>query len=303
MKFDITQMKYLINIVECGFNLSLASKKIHISQSALSQFILNFENEEQMKLFERKNGRLDGLTHVGQMIYESAQEIVKEYNSLKEKLEIEAGKHRGLIRIGLPSLILRIYFTSFFTQIMLENPDVYIEVVEDGSINLRKRLIEKELDLAILVHPTNLDVNKFEQQIIQVNEMAAFMDVNHPLAKKDRLEWSDLKDYPLSTFTKTFTTHELIQEKLEKEGIKDNILFSSSSWDYLVEGTKDTSLVTLLPAPVNNYITQDQNVMKRFNDPLPFNFYICRHSLAEHPALKENLYNHIIDLFYQPKEA
>ncbi len=39
MGMDIVQMGYFINIVENNCNLSLAAKKIHISQSALSQFI------------------------------------------------------------------------------------------------------------------------------------------------------------------------------------------------------------------------------------------------------------------------
>ena len=76
MPMDITQMNYLINIVECGCNLSLAAKKIHISQSALSQFVTNFENDEEVLLFNRRNGRLDGLTESGERIFRYAQEIV-----------------------------------------------------------------------------------------------------------------------------------------------------------------------------------------------------------------------------------
>ncbi|EFR30515.1 LysR family transcriptional regulator [Eremococcus coleocola] len=302
MKFDITQMEYFVNIVECGFNLSLASKKIHISQSALSQFITNFEKEQQVDLFERKNGRLDSLTAIGQVIYEASQEIVREYQLLREKIEIEAGKHQGTIRVGLPSLILRFYFASFFTQIMLENPDIYIEVVEDGSIGLRKKLIDKELDLAVLIEPTNLDPNKFEQQIIQVDQMAAFMDIHHPLSEKVSIDWKDLKQYPISTFSKSFTTYDLVQERLEKEKLSGNILMFSSSWDYLVECTQQTDLITILPAPIKRYINKEKNIMRPINNYIPFNFYICRPSLPEHPILKEELYNRIIELFYQPVE-
>ena len=53
---DIIQMYYFINIVECNYNLSLAAKKIHISQPALSQFISNFEREKELnkKFKDRK---------------------------------------------------------------------------------------------------------------------------------------------------------------------------------------------------------------------------------------------------------
>ncbi|CAM1671143.1 hypothetical protein SMIE22_19480 [Streptococcus mitis] len=49
-------MNYFINIIECGCNLSIAAKKIHISQSALSQFVTNFEATEGVQLFHRKMG-------------------------------------------------------------------------------------------------------------------------------------------------------------------------------------------------------------------------------------------------------
>lgn len=69
-------MTYFINIVECGCNLSIAAKKIHISQSALSQFVTNFESTEGVQLFNRRNGRLESLTEAGGKIYRFATEIV-----------------------------------------------------------------------------------------------------------------------------------------------------------------------------------------------------------------------------------
>lgn len=51
MDTDIVQIGYLINIVEYRYNLSLAVKKIHISQSDLSQFITHFEASEGIQLF------------------------------------------------------------------------------------------------------------------------------------------------------------------------------------------------------------------------------------------------------------
>ena len=72
IRMDIQQLYYFNNIVECDYNLSLAAKKIHISQPALSQFISNFENEKDVQLFNRKQGRLNSLTRAGEMIYQYA---------------------------------------------------------------------------------------------------------------------------------------------------------------------------------------------------------------------------------------
>lgn len=105
-------MNYFINIIECGCNLSIAAKKIHISQSALSQFVTNFEAAEGVQLFNRKNGRLESLTEAGRKIYRYATEIVNRHEEMLSMIHIEAQKQKGTINFGIPSLILRVYFAS-----------------------------------------------------------------------------------------------------------------------------------------------------------------------------------------------
>lgn len=301
MKLDLTQMEYFINIVECGFNLSLASKKIHISQSALSQFVTNFERDNQIELFIRRKGRLVELTPIGEMIFNESQLILNQVSNLLNNIQREANKQKGTIRIGIPSLILRVYFSSFFTTYMFENPDIHIEIVEEGSIRLRKMLLDDEIDLAVLIDPTSLDTRHFNQQIIQMDEMAAFMDRKHPLAKKEKLEWQDIGSYPLATFYKSFTTQNLVTEKLKKIKSKSEIITTSASWDYLIEATTDNEMITILPSPVAEYCDPKTHVVKRFVDPLPFNFYICRRTQESYPVIENTIFFEIIDLFYQPK--
>ena len=232
MRMDINQMNYFINIVECGCNLSLAAKKIHISQSALSQFITNFEKEEEVELFKRKNGRLDGLTESGEKIYRYAQEITQKSIEMEELVKREASKQKGTIRLGVPSLILRVYLSTYLPNFVLEHPDIRIEVTEGGCNDLRHMLINNDLDYAFLIEPTNLDLKGFEQHVIDINEMTAFMDANHPLAADDLLNWSQLKPYSLATFNDTFTTHLQVKSKLTENNVPNDVMFTSASWDY-----------------------------------------------------------------------
>lgn len=154
---DITQLSYFIKIVESGFNLSLAARKIHITQSALSQMITNFETEEELLLFERRNGRFEQLTPSGKLLYEYALEIVSKYEEMKDMIRRESLKQKGTIRIGMPSAILRMYFLSFLPQFILEHPELEIEIIEGGAKDLKKKLLKNELDLAVLVDPARLD--------------------------------------------------------------------------------------------------------------------------------------------------
>lgn len=300
MPMDITQMNYLINIVECGCNLSLAAKKIHISQSALSQFVSNFENDEEVLLFNRRNGRLDGLTESGERIYRYAQDIVSKAFEMQEVIQRESSRQKGTIRIGLPSLILRVYFSNFFPNFSIENPDISLEVTEAGSQVLRTLLLNDDIDYAIVIEPTNLDLKTYEQHVIQLDEMAAFMDIDHPLAKKDQLEWNDLNGYQLATFSKTFTTHQIISDKIHKTKTEAEIVYTSDSWDYLIESTRGNEVVTLLPKPVDQYINRNEFKVIQFRDFVPFNFTLVRPHNKKYGSIETEVYERILRFFYEP---
>jgi DNA-binding transcriptional LysR family regulator len=300
---DINQLKYFINIVECGFNLSLAARKIHISQSALSQFITNFENDEQLILFNRKqNGRLESLTSAGQKIYQHAQRIVALYDEMEETVRRESARQRGTIRIGIPSLVLRVFFSSFIPKFIFENKHIQIEFVEDGTLELRKMLIEKELNCAVLIEPTNLDLQKFDEHVIQIDEMTAFCSTNHPLSSQNTLDWEDIMAYPLATFNKNFMTYRLVREKIDKIDKTKSIQFLSSSWDYLIEATVETDIVTILPAPIHTYLIDEQIQQRKFADPIPFNVHLCRPIKDKYSAVEQMVYESILDYFYQPMD-
>ena len=55
-------MEYLVEIVSSNFNIAAASQKLYVSQYAISQFIINFENQNEVDLFVRKTGRITNLT-------------------------------------------------------------------------------------------------------------------------------------------------------------------------------------------------------------------------------------------------
>ncbi|HFR3672320.1 TPA: LysR family transcriptional regulator [Streptococcus suis] len=273
---DIVQMGYLINIVECRCNLSLAAKKIHISQSALSQFITHFEASEGIQLFNRKNGRLDGLTEAGRMVYRFATEIIARYEEMQDLIQKEAAKQQGTIRLGVPSVILRAYFSQLLPTFYINYPNLNIEIFEGGGLNLWKKFTDNELNIALLIEPTNLDDKKYEQHLIHKDEYIALMDKDHPLAGKEWIEWTDLQSYPMTTFNQNFTSYSNITQKLKDENVTIQRLHLSSSWDYLVAATAGNDIISILPSSIEELIDESQFTVVRFRDALPFNIWLCR---------------------------
>lgn len=297
---DITQLNYFINIVECGCNLSLTAKKIHISQSALSQLITNFEREEDLELFYRKNGRLEELTPSGKRLYNSALMIVKAYEEMKDMVRKESAKQKGTIRVGIPSLILRVFFSNFFPKFIVENPEIKIEIVENGCNELRRMFLQKDLDYVVVIEPTNLDTKSFEEHAIQIDELTAFMSPEHPLANEEKISWNKIEEYPLATFNESFVTNDLVKRKLVEYHLNPAITFTSSSWDFLIETTHHSDTIAVLPSPIRRYLSTTDYVEKSFKDPIPFNVLLCRPIKDAYSNVETYLHESILGYFYQP---
>lgn len=299
---DITQLSYFIKVVESGCNLSLAARKIHITQPALSQMITNFETEEELLLFERRNGRFEELTPSGKLLYEYAVEIVAKYEEMKAMIRRESLKQKGTIRIGIPSAVLRMYFLSFLPKFILDHKELQIEIVEGGAKDLTKKLVENDLDLAVLVDPADLDLKSFEQQVIQIDEFVAYMRYGHPLSEQKSLVWEDLKDYPLGTFNESYTTFDLVSKRLKQHLKQPRLQFTGDSLEYLMDLTGHSDIIVILQNAMYRLADQSVVTKREIKDPLQFVLLLCRPVKNFYSPEEKFLYESILEFFYQPVE-
>ena len=66
-------------------NLSKAAERLFVGQSTLSQFIAREENQLGIKLFSRKDGKLE-LTYAGKLYAKTWSEILESQNALFRKI-------------------------------------------------------------------------------------------------------------------------------------------------------------------------------------------------------------------------
>lgn len=265
---NIEQLHYFVTIVDCNCNLSEASKKIHISQPALSQMIKSFEEKENVLLFERSHGRLERLSPTGEIFYTYSLNLIEQYDIMMQHLREDATKLKGKIKIGIPPLVLSTVFSEVASELILKNPDIKFEIAEIGAYNLRKSLILQEIDIAILLKPTTMNLANIEEVLLVENELCAFMYYTNPLASQEFLQWSQLHNHPMAIFDSSFMIHHQLMRSFEMKKIKPNILITSASWDFLLRSTIRTSLVTILPSPIADCFSSTQVKRVKFAQPI-----------------------------------
>lgn len=294
---EIKQLKNFLEIVDTNFNISETSKKIHISQPALSKMILNFEREENIQLFERSFGRLKKLTPAGEVFYYNAVELLKQYDEMMENLRSAATQIKGRIRIGIPPLVLTVLFSEIIPKLILKYPNIQFDIIELGALELKKSLVLQEVDIAILLNPVDFNKDFIEKVIIADDDLFAFMNCDNKLANRKSLHWSDLNNEDIAIFSESFMISHYLMRKFESESIKPNIKIKSNSWDYLLYSTKTNNLITILPYPISTFVCYENLVKLNFYDPLNWEVILCRHIKTHYSRIENLIYEELISYF------
>ena len=299
---DINQLKYFIAIVENDLNLSVASKKLHISQPALSKYIIKFEEEEKVKLFERNHGRLTGLTSAGENFYANAQIVIEKHDNLMKEFREHGSLIKGTVRIGIPPLILTVLFTEVMAELIRLNVGIRFIIIEKGAFELRKMLLLDELDIAVLLHPTNLNQLLFKEEIIREDELTAFMSKENPLASKSSIEWTDLKGKDLAVFNETFMIHHQLMRKFQSLKMDPKISLMSGSWDFLLEVTRTSTFITILPAPIKEHFSFKDVTEVPFKNPISWQVLLTYKQKSHYTRIEEYTIDSIIRYFRENRK-
>lgn len=145
---DTEQLKTLIAIADSG-SFTRAANEVNRTQAAVSMQMRRLEETIGRSLFT-KSGRNNRLTGDGEHLLEYARRIVALNNEAMTVLtEPELAGH---VRIGTPDDYAERFLPRIFARFARTHPLVEIEIICDASTALHRRILEDELDLAIVTH-------------------------------------------------------------------------------------------------------------------------------------------------------
>ena len=167
---DIRTLQYFVAVVECG-NISIAAKKLHMTQPPLSKQIQNLESELNVVLMERGPRNIT-LTAAGKKLYEYALSIIDISNiAVHDIRDFSTGK-KGTLRIGCASSCSHHLLSIISEDFSVKYPDITYQVFEKNTFELVELLEQNIIEIAILrsPFPNNVSLN-FE--IITSEKMVA----------------------------------------------------------------------------------------------------------------------------------
>ncbi|MCB7319336.1 LysR family transcriptional regulator [Lacrimispora sp. 210928-DFI.3.58] len=209
----LTQLQYFLSVYEHQ-NITRAAEELHISQPSITTALKELENEYHVNLFHRINKKMY-LTEEGQLFYTYATKILKDVEELEDSIRDITG-NRNRIKLGLPLQVGAFLLPLLIGDFRSLYPQISLELVECGAMDIINRLLQEELDIAIAFIEN--DSTLLNQSPLFETEICFCVSYDHPLAEKKQVTFQETCEYPTVMFSDGSYTHKRIFRMAEKEG-------------------------------------------------------------------------------------
>lgn len=197
------QLQYFLTAAQC-LSITMAAKKLYLSQSALSRQIQSLEDELGNRLFVRNKQTLT-LTPSGSVLYQKLPDLMKQVNAVLTEAKDAATVYEGVLRIGIlddhdMSEILR----PLLSQLERRLPNIEITLTRLPLSDLFRAISDGTLDIVYTYDFSLEGTTDFVSVEAQKVDLCVMLHRQHPLTGKIALTLEDICEERLVQLSSDF---------------------------------------------------------------------------------------------------
>ena len=230
MNVSLELYRFFCEVAKIG-NVTKAADELYVSQSAVSQAIMQLEERLGCKLFDR-NKRGMRLTTEGEVLYSHVNNAVSIIENAQEKISKMKSLHEGEITIGASDTVCSLFLLPYLEKFNAEYPEIHISVINRTTWELIRLLKNGTVDMSFINLPIEDDVTLEITPSMQVQD--CFVVGNKYAHLTDSaLQLRDLLKYPIIMLEKSSNSRKQLDSFL-------------SSYDLEIKPTMELESLSLL---------------------------------------------------------
>ncbi len=268
---NIQQLEYLI-AVDKYKHFGKAAQACFITQPTLSAMVQKFEDELEVKIFDRTSHPIR-TTDVGVQIIEQAKTVVDAVMELKNKASLLNNVLSGRINLGIIPTVSSFILPSEIFDFLNKNSKIEMNVREMTTDNVIKALKSGELDAGIIATPYS-EAEEFFADFLFNEELMVYSANEEANAKKD--QYITPEDIDLNRFWLLEEGNCLRKQtenicQLKESSLKPkNLDFMASNINTLIQMVSKIGGMTVLPELAIQQLSEDQKTKtSHFRKPFP----------------------------------
>lgn len=264
---NIQQIDYVLAVNELK-SFSKAAAQCFIGQPTLSTMIAKFEDEIEIKIFDRSTKPIS-ITKEGIEIIRQLKIIKKEIENLAETKNALKGQLTGTLKIGIIPTVATYLLPLFLKEFIQQFPDIYFTVSELTTAQIAEQIHNRSLDIGIISIPLK-DKNLLETPLF--HEPFLLYDMQNK--KQQKIEVANIDTNRLWLLEEGHCMRTQVNTICEADNRNchnnSNLEYKSGSINTLLKFVKLNDGLTLIPyLSALEMSDQDQKRLYTFKEPVP----------------------------------
>ena len=229
---QLHQLVYFVAVADTR-HFTRAAEQVRVAQPSLSQQIRALEHDLGAPLFHRIRGNVS-LTEAGETLLPIARRILADTETARLAIRELDELDRGRVRLGAPPSLCTGLLPAMLAAFRRRYPGIRLELQESGSGDLRERLVEGALDLALLAGTRTAADAGLTATPLLLEELVVISPADAPVAG-DRLGIEELADVPLVMFRRGYDVREATVNACRAAGFEPSFAIEGGEMDAVLE--------------------------------------------------------------------
>ncbi|MGH8811072.1 MAG: LysR family transcriptional regulator [Advenella sp.] len=240
---------------------------INVTQPAVSKVLSEMEKELGLKLFERTPKGVTP-TIYGESLIKHARQLLKGYNDARDDLkDLIAGK-KSRLRVGVLSNVVSALLPLSVALLKRQSPGTNVLLREGTMERLLPQMLQGEIDIIVGRLAEKHSLPELESKVLAQEPVVLVTRPLHPLLLQDRLDWSDIMQYPWVLPSSEGLLHEPLERTFEQQGLSmPSDFVEALSIEFVIAYLQLTDAIATMTRDIADYYRQRSQLAL-----IPFNF-------------------------------
>lgn len=228
----LQQLRYIWEVAHHDLNVSATAQSLYTSQPGISKQIRLLEDELGVEVFARSGKHLTRITPAGEKIIDTAGEILRKVESIKQVAQEFSDERKGSLSIATTHTQARYALPAIIQQFIGQYPDVALHMHQGSPVQIAEMAADGSVDFAIATEALELFNDLVMMPCYSWNR-CALVPKGHPLTHNSELSLQDIARFALVTYVFGFTGRSKLDEAFMNEGLSPRVIFTATDADVI----------------------------------------------------------------------
>ena len=231
---------YIVEIARHG-SIRRTAEALHITPSALTRKVQEFEQELGTAVFERVTQGMR-LTSAGELLVRHARDQAADLERVRSQIADLSGVRRGHVRVACSQAFVDNVVPDEIDRYRRQHPLVSFEVQARDHSHAVAALIEHRADVALILQPPPMP--ELQAMFSCQQPLCALMGAGHPLAQPGPVRLRDCLRFPVAMPDRALAIRHLLDGAVVRSALPVDLAIESGSLEFLRNYVRREHVVT-----------------------------------------------------------